>query len=165
MPAQSDGDRSGSMKDQALRVENALAQADAFCADAGFRMTPVRRKVLEILLQSNRAVGAYAILDVLRAEGFGSQPPVVYRALEFLVAHGFVHKIERMNAFVACDHPGESHTPAFLICRVCDLVEEAHSSPPKTGLNRVARATGFQIERTVLEAEGVCTACSDETRK
>lgn len=148
-------------QDQADRIETALSEAEDICKAQGLRLTPVRRKVLEILLQDSRAMGAYAILDILRQEGFGSQPPVVYRALDFLAERGFVHKIERMNAFVACDHPGEHHSPAFLICRVCDLVEEAHSAPPKAGLGQAARASGFQIERTVVEAEGVCPACSD----
>ena len=83
-----------------------LAAAETRCAKESLRLTPVRRKVLELLLQEHRALGAYAILDLLREAGFGSQPPVAYRALDFLAEHGFVHKIERLNAFVACVHPG-----------------------------------------------------------
>jgi Fur family zinc uptake transcriptional regulator len=82
---------------------------DRRCAAEGLRLTPVRRKALELLLKEHRALGAYAILDRLRAAGFGSQPPVAYRALDFLTQHGFAHKIERLNAFIACAHPGESH--------------------------------------------------------
>lgn len=126
-------------------------------------MTPVRRKVLELLLQEHRALGAYAILDLLREAGFGSQPPVAYRALDFLVEHGFVHKVERLNAFVACAHPGLSHSPAFMICRLCDAVAEARSAPSKGELGDAARAAGFQIERTVVEAEGLCPSCAKET--
>ncbi|WP_208354446.1 transcriptional repressor [Pseudaestuariivita rosea] len=143
-------------------VSQALAAADARCAAEGLRLTPVRRKVLELLLQEHRALGAYAILDLLRDAGFGSQPPVAYRALDFLVEHGFVHKIERLNAFVACTHPGESHTPAFMICRLCDAVAEAQSAAAKGGLGAAARAAGFQIEKTVVEAEGICPACVDK---
>ncbi len=143
-------------------VEHALSSVEARCADKGLRLTPVRRKVLELLLQEHRALGAYAILDLLREAGFGSQPPVAYRALDFLSEHGFVHKIERLNAFVACAHPGESHSPAFMICRLCDAVAEAQSTPAKGVLGEAARAAGFQIEKTVVEAEGVCPACSDK---
>ncbi len=128
-------------------------------------MTPVRRKVLELLLEEHRALGAYAILDMLSEAGFGSQPPVAYRALDFLAEHGFVHKIERLNAFVACAHPGEAHSPAFMICRVCDAVAEAQSAPTKGALGTAARATGFQIERTVVEAEGVCPACAEAAKQ
>ncbi|MEM9475985.1 MAG: transcriptional repressor [Pseudomonadota bacterium] len=148
--------------DHALCVKDALAAAESRCADEGLRLTPVRRKVLELLLQEHRALGAYAILDHLRDAGFGSQPPVAYRALDFLAEHGFVHKIERLNAFVACAHPGEAHSPAFMICRMCDAVAEAYSAPAKGALGAAARAAGFQIERTVVEAEGVCPACADK---
>ena len=105
-------------------MSEALAAAEARCASGGLRFTPVRRKVLEILLQDHRALGAYSILDRLREEGFGSQPPVAYRALDFLVANGLAHKIERLNAFIACVHTHHSHTPAFMICRLCDAPEE-----------------------------------------
>lgn len=148
--------------DHGACVSEALAAADQRCAEKGLRLTPVRRKVLELLLQEHRALGAYAILDLLRDAGFGSQPPVAYRALDFLAEHGFVHKIERLNAFVACAHPGENHSPAFMICRLCDAVAEAHSAPANGALGAAARAAGFQIERTVVEAEGVCPSCVEK---
>ncbi len=143
-------------------VETALATADARCREEGLRLTPVRRKVLEMLLQDHKSLGAYAILDRLREAGFGSQPPVAYRALDFLVQNGFVHKIERLNAFVACSHPGASHSPAFMICRKCDAVAEAQSAPSKGVLGAAARAAGFEIERTVVEAEGLCPDCTEK---
>ncbi|WP_420585015.1 Fur family transcriptional regulator [Ruegeria sp.] len=148
--------------DHAHCVETALANAEARCKEEGLRLTPVRRKVLEMLVQEHRALGAYAILDRLREEGFGSQPPVAYRALDFLVQNGFVHKIERLNAFVACAHPGADHSPAFMICRKCDAVAEAHSAPAKGILRDAARAAGFEIERTVVEAEGICPDCTEK---
>ncbi|PVH27422.1 Fur family transcriptional regulator [Pararhodobacter oceanensis] len=147
--------------DHASCVVDGLSAAEARCASNGLRFTPVRRKVLEILLQEHRALGAYVILDRLRDEGFGSQPPVAYRALDFLVRNGLAHKIERLNAFIACAHPGENHAPAFMICRLCDSVAEAQSAPAQGALGAAARATGFKIERTVVEAEGVCPSCSD----
>lgn len=143
-------------------VETGLAAAEAQCASAGLRFTPVRREALKILLQEHRALGAYELLDRLRDAGYGAQPPVAYRALDFLVANGFVHKIERLNAFVACAHPGATHSPAFLICRECDAVAEAHSVPTRGTLGEAARATGFKIERTVVEAVGVCPSCAEK---
>lgn len=143
-------------------VAQGLAAVEARCVAEGLRLTPVRRKVLEFLLQEHRALGAYAILDLLRDEGFGSQPPVAYRALDFLAENGFVHKIERLNAFVACTDPGETHSPAFMICRLCDAVAEAQSTPAKSALGTAARAAGFQIEKTVVEAEGICPTCADK---
>jgi len=143
-------------------MSDALAAADARCAEGGLRFTPVRRKVLEILLQDHRALGAYSILDRLREEGFGSQPPVAYRALDFLVANGLAHKIERLNAFIACVHTHHAHTPAFMICRLCDAVAEALSATARGALHDAAHATGFHIERTVIEAEGICPVCTEK---
>lgn len=148
--------------DHAQCVDTALTSAEAQCKDNGLRLTPVRRKVLEMLLQEHRALGAYAILDRLRQDGYGSQPPVAYRALDFLVENGFAHKIERLNSFVACAHPGATHTPAFMICRRCDAVAEAQSTPAKGALGAAARAAGFEIERTVVEAEGICLTCAEK---
>ncbi len=148
--------------DHAGCITTALAAAEAHCAENGLRFTAVRRKALEILLQEHRALGAYEMLDRLRDAGFGSQPPVAYRALEFLVANGFVHKIERLNAFVACSHPGANHSPAFMICRSCDSVAETQSAPSRGTLGEAARAAGFQIERTMVEAVGLCPVCVDK---
>lgn len=149
--------------DHANCIREGLSAVHEQCREAGLQFTPVRRRVLEILLERHRALGAYEILDVLRAEDLGSQPPVAYRALDFLVKHGFAHRIERLNSFIACSHPGETHSPAFLICRKCDSVAEAYADPAKGMLGHAARETGFRIERAVVEVEGVCPNCQDET--
>lgn len=142
----------------ACRAGN-LGAVERTCAEQGLNLTPVRRRVLEILLEEHRALGAYEILDRLREEGLGSQPPVAYRALDFLTANGFAHKIERLNAFTACSHPGENHAPVFLICRVCNSIAEGMAEPAKGNISRAAAETGFLIERTVTEAEGICPNC------
>ncbi len=138
-----------------------LARAQAHCDSLGLRLTPVRRRTLEILLVEHRALGAYDVLALLAAEGLGSQPPVAYRALDFLVKAGFAHKIEALNAYTACVHPGLDHTPAFLICRTCETVAEADTALTKGRLGDAARAAGFTIERTVVEATGLCPDCAD----
>ncbi len=145
-------------------IADAMAAAEAHCAANRLHLTPVRRRTLEILLSEHRALGAYDILSRLNADGFGGQPPVAYRALDFLTTHGFVHKIEALNAYVACANPGSdgaSHAPAFLICRACGKVEEAEADPAKGPLARAAREAGFAIERAVVEAQGLCPACHD----
>ncbi|AMY67832.1 zinc ABC transporter ATP-binding protein ZnuC [Frigidibacter mobilis] len=114
--------------DHAHCADDTMARAEAVAAARGARLTPVRRRVLEILLEAHRAMGAYEVLDRLAAEGFGNQPPVAYRALEFLVEHGLAHRVRRLNAFAACMHPGQDHSPVFLICRSCDAVAEARQS-------------------------------------
>lgn len=135
-----------------------MAAAVASCAARGVQFTPVRRRVLEILLESHTAMGAYEVLDRLAAEGLGSKPPVAYRALAFLTDQGFAHRIERLNAFVACAHPGAAHDPAFMICRGCGAVAEAEGEPP---LGASAKAAGFVIEQTIVEAEGLCPGCQE----
>ncbi len=147
--------------DHTACIKGNIAKVDAQCAKAGLQLTPVRRRVLEILLQEHRAMGAYDLLDMLRDEGLGSQPPVVYRALDFLVSNGFAHKIERLNAFVACTDPTTDHAPTFLVCRSCAIVAETHTELETGSLARTAAAAGFKVERTVLEAEGLCPNCQD----
>ncbi len=107
--------------DHARCAGEVLALAEARMVQGGQRMTPVRRRSLQILLEAHRALGAYDVLERLAAEGYGNQPPVAYRALEFLEENGLAHRIRRLNAFTACMHPGEVHAPAFLICRACGV--------------------------------------------
>ncbi len=145
--------------DHSSCIRSALNAADAGCAERSVQLTPVRRRVLEILLESHAAMGAYDVLARLDAEGLGSKPPVAYRALTFLVEQGFVHRIERLNAFIACAHPGAAHNPAFMICRVCGTVAEAQAD---ARLDETAAQTGFQVEQTVIEAEGLCPSCQPE---
>jgi Fur family zinc uptake transcriptional regulator len=146
--------------DHTACIAQGVETAEAQCRDSGLNLTPVRRRVLEILLKEHRAMGAYDILDTLKAEGLGSQPPVAYRALDFLVTHGFAHRVERLNAFVACARAGDDHTPAFLICRACNIVVETDSSLPRKAIAGAARDLGFTVERAAVEAEGLCHACA-----
>jgi len=129
----------------------------------GLRLTPGRVRVLEILSEAHRAMGAYEILDRLREEGLGSQPPVVYRALDFLTEAGFVHRIERLNAYVACCQPGGAHGACFLICARCGKVAEVEDGALDIALAQAAASHGFAMRRTVLEIEGTCPACRGET--
>ena len=140
-------------------IAGALSAAEAACAARALRLTPLRRRVLEILLESHQALGAYDVLGRLASEGLGDQPPVAYRALSFLTEQGFAHRIERLNAYVACAHPeaGEGHGAAFLICRDCGRVAEALAE--EAPLADDARGAGFAVEDAVVEARGLCPAC------
>ncbi len=140
-------------------IQHGVRFATHACEQAGLQLTPARQRVLEILLSEHRAIGAYDILDRLREDGFNSQPPVAYRALDFLVQYGFAHKIERLNAFVACSMPEIQHAPAFLICRVCSVVAETHPELNRGALGKTARDAGFVMEQCVVEVEGVCPNC------
>ncbi|MSU91012.1 transcriptional repressor [Rhodobacteraceae bacterium 2CG4] len=142
-------------------VARAAERLEADCARRNLRLTPVRRRVFEILAEAHRAVGAYDVLERLRDEGLGSQPPVAYRALDFLVAAGVVHRIHRLNAFIACAHRG-AHRPAFLICRLCRRVEETELPPARAALDAAAAEAGFTLERSSIEAVGLCPDCAPE---
>ena len=146
-------------EDHVACVAGSLRRAEAHCRDMGLNFTPVRRRALEILLREHRALGAYDLLAQLARDGHGAQPPVAYRALDFLVKAGLAHKIEALNAYIACTHDHTEHAPAFLICRNCNSVAETETTPAGGRLGEAARAAGFRIERTVVEAQGLCPAC------
>ncbi|MGB3146974.1 MAG: transcriptional repressor [Paracoccaceae bacterium] len=141
-----------------------IARAEALVASRGARLTPVRRRVLEILATDHRAFGAYEILEHLATSGFGNQPPVAYRALDFLVENGLAHRIDRLNAFMACAHPGRAHDPAFLICRTCNAVAEAPGPAIFAAISAAGEAAGFAVERMTAEAVGLCPACKDRAQ-
>ncbi len=148
--------------DHSACVKFALTSAQVTCAARGVQLTPVRQRSLEILLESHAAMGAYDVLARLDAEGLGSKPPVAYRALSFLVDQGFVHRIEGLNAFIACAHPGDKHDPAFMICTTCGTVAEAQISSAALGTS--AAQSGFQIAQTLIEAQGLCPACQPQVQ-
>jgi Fur family zinc uptake transcriptional regulator len=141
-------------------VEKNIQKAEQYCKENGLNFTPVRRKVLEILLNKNTAIGAYEILDLLREAGFKNQPPVAYRALDFLVQNGFAHKIEQLNSFIGCTHPGKDHSPAFMICRNCDSVSEEEALTRNFSVSQIASKAGFTVEKAVIEARGLCHSCA-----
>lgn len=138
-----------------------LDVADQRAREAGLRLTPVRRKALEILLESHRAMGAYEVLERLSEGGFGDQPPVAYRALDFLVENGLAHRIRRLNAYAACMHPETDHAPVFMICRECDAVAEALAQDVRSAVRRVAADAGFMVERVNVEVLGLCPPCQE----
>ncbi|MTH64618.1 Fur family transcriptional regulator [Paracoccus shanxieyensis] len=146
--------------DHAHCTATVLARAEEQARADGVRLTPVRRRVLEILLESHRAMGAYDVLERLAAEGFGKQPPVAYRALDFLVEQGFAHRVRRLNAYAACLSEHRDHAPGFLICRNCEQVAEAESPGLHDALAALAAESGFVIERSTVELLGLCRACA-----
>ena len=137
---------------------DAIQEIEKYCHEKNLQFTPLRRKVFEFLLRDHKPLGAYEILDLLREEGFASTPPIAYRVLDFLIKQGFVHKIQRLNAFVACSHPGSSHSPAFMICRKCEKVAEIDEKASGIELKETS-PLDFRIEETIVEMRGICTSC------
>ena len=138
----------------------ALAHAEAVCAERACRLTPTRRLVLEVVAASHRPIGAYEIIDRLADRGPRPAPITVYRALDFLVENGLVHRIESRNAFLACAHHHDAAAlVAFLICDRCGSVGEMPATPVAQTLNDAARATGFAPKLSVVEITGTCAHC------
>jgi len=134
----------------------ALAEADARCDASAERLTGPRRRVLELLLGAGQPVKAY---DLIAAYGEGgAKPPTVYRALEFLERLGFAHRLESLNAYVACRRAGEAHTAAFLICECCGATVEIEPEV-SAGVDSAAAAHGYALRGLTLEARGLCAAC------
>jgi Fur family zinc uptake transcriptional regulator len=139
-------------------VASALQAAEALCHEKGVRLTDLRRRVLEIVWESHRPVGAYAVLDVLRREQRAA-PPTVYRALDFLQAHGLVHRIASLNAYVGCNSPERPHQGQFLICGSCKELAEVSDSRVQEVIRDAASSADFEVHRQTIEVMGTCTRC------
>jgi len=146
--------------DHGACIENAVADAERICAERGTRFTDLRRRILTMIWQGHKAVKAYDLLDQLANEGGSAKPPTVYRALDFLMEEGLVHKIESLNAYIGCPHPGDNHISQFLICDKCGNVQEVTSEDLTVAVSSSANVAGFQISRQTLELHGVCKGCS-----
>ncbi len=134
----------------------ALEAAETLCSNRGERLTPVRRRVLELVLSADGPVKAYDLLEALKPGAGSAKPPTVYRALDFLMGLGLVHKVEALNAFVGCTtiHTHPDGCAELFICTHCGAVEERHGAPVSTN-----RPAGFVIERSVVEHFGHCSKC------
>jgi len=139
---------------------DAIAHAEAICAERAQRLTPIRRRVLEALLASHRPLGAYELIERLAANSERLSPITIYRALDFLRENGLVHRIESRNAFIACvqDH-GSGDPVVFLICEKCGAVGEAASAAVASTIKSASRAAGFVPKTPVIEISGVCSHC------
>jgi Fur family zinc uptake transcriptional regulator len=142
-------------------LDDAMTVAEARCNERGQRLTPIRRRVLAVLLGSHKALGAYDIIERLAPERTRPAPITAYRALEFLRANGLVHRIASRNAFIACVHNhAASDLVVFLICEGCGVVGEASSAEVTATLISAARGVGFTPKSPVIEITGICTHCT-----
>ncbi len=141
-------------------IEGHLEAAARACADQGAQLTELRRAVLSLVLQAERPLTAYQLLERLRTTRHKAVPPTIYRALDFLLQTGLIHKLERLGAFVPCGAGHHEHAAQFLICRLCRQVTELEDNPASIALDSAARAAGFVPSSMVVEIEGLCGACA-----
>jgi Fur family transcriptional regulator, zinc uptake regulator len=143
----------------AASLDAALAMAEAYCRERGEKLTPIRRKVLELLLTSGRATKAYSLLDEMRQIHPGSAPPTVYRALDFLLSAGLVHRIESINAFAVCHDLTQCQHGILVVCQQCGNVTELHEPKLRQALVAQIEAAGYRLAGDGIELKGVCAQC------
>jgi len=143
----------------AATITATLDDAALLCERQGARFTDLRRDVLGLILGANGPIGAYQLLDRLKETSRKrAAPPTVYRALEFLLAQGLIHRVERLNAFVGCPER-HSHPAQFLICRECGAVNELEDAGVQGALATAAARHGFRVQQSTVEIEGLCAVC------
>jgi Fur family zinc uptake transcriptional regulator len=145
-------------------TEALLDRAGAICAAKSGRLTPLRREILGLILDSAAPTGAYDLLEKLRRTRHRAAPPTVYRTLDFLLEQGLIHRLERLSAFIGCVadphlHAEHAHAAQFLICRTCRKVTEIEDHELTHALTHAAARLGFSVAGATIEAEGLCAAC------
>lgn len=140
-------------------IDLALDRAERLCADRGARLTPQRQRVLEQVWGGHEAVKAYDIIRQMSSENHTVKPPTVYRALEFLLEQGLIHRIESLNGYIGCPHPDEPHSVQLLVCTGCGRVGEIDVPEATQALDFAAEAQGFSVDQQVVELRGRCRAC------
>lgn len=146
-------------------VRSALSSARDLCAQRGARLTTLREQVLELVWQSHKPLGAYNLMDQMaEASTRRVAPPTVYRALDFLLEQGLIHRINGLNAYVGCPSPEHRHPSHFLLCRDCGVAVEMDSDSLNQGILANAEAAGFTLESHSLEVTGLCPDCRSTRR-
>ncbi|MBH89318.1 MAG: Fur family transcriptional regulator [Magnetovibrio sp.] len=140
-------------------IKNSMKRAVNLCASRGVRLTALRSRVLELILQSHHPVGAYDLLNLLRNERQNAQPPTIYRALNFLLDLGLVHKVKSLNAYIGCYASDTSHNSQFLICIDCGAAAEITDIRIDNAINALAKAANFSVNNRSIEVEGKCPNC------
>ncbi len=142
-------------------IEQALVRASDICEKRETRFTPLRRKVLELVWGGHKPITAYELLDLLSLDGKKRvAPPTIYRALDFLIEEGFVHRLESLNAFIGCSDPEHLHQGHFLICTQCRTVKEINEKTLHDKIKDVANNEGYQLDHSMLEIMGKCVNCN-----
>jgi len=148
-----------STPDRPDTVGEQLQLAETLCAERGRRLTPIRRKVLELLLRHGRSLKAYELLDAMRAVHPGAAPPTVYRALDFLMDEGLVHRLDAVNAWSACHDAAGAPHDLLVVCTHCGAVAELSDPAMSRQLaERVAR-TGYALATHETEIRALCPQC------
>ena len=150
--------------DHNLCINSALTEAEKICNQKNIRVTDLRRTVLKIIWQNHKAIKAYDILDQISGMNFSAKPPTVYRALDFLLENGFIHKINSLNSYIGCPHPLQNEQCYFIICSSCDEIEECSDENITNAIKTVMEKNKFTHKNIAIEIDGTCNSCL-ENRK
>lgn len=145
-------------------AERLLNDAALRCKQRGASLTPIRRKVLSLLLDEPGGLKAYDLLDRMRALHASATPPTVYRALDFLIEHGLAHRIARTNQFIACNHEDHDVACLFLICPECGQVTELRDDAALAGLMKGLEAAGHTLASPEIELSAICAKCDAQKK-
>lgn len=149
-----------------LCVKDALSTAQQVCKNNGAKFTQLRKQVFELIWCSHQPLGAYRIMDMLAAsETRRVAPPTVYRALEFLLEQGLIHRINSLNAYIGCPHPDQPHDNYFLICKSCHNAMESSQTAFQTAIAATVNPLGFTVMEANIELVGYCQTCSANNKK
>jgi Fur family zinc uptake transcriptional regulator len=140
-------------------MNTAIKAAEQLCKNRGVQLTPIRHKVLELILNNHKAVKAYDLLDQIRPDNDSAKPATVYRALDFLLEQGLIHRVESLNAFVGCHCSTVQHDQLLLICTVCNNIEERPATAVIQALAEEMSTAGFSPQRKTIEIQGYCQNC------
>jgi Fur family transcriptional regulator, zinc uptake regulator len=140
-------------------IHNAISVAEQLCSSRGVQLTPIRHKVLELIWNSHKAIKAYDLLDLIRPSNDAAKPSTVYRALDFLLEQGLIHRVESLNAFVGCRSSGSQHDQLLLICTACHNVEERPATHVFMALADEMQYASFKPQRKTIEIHGLCQNC------
>lgn len=143
-------------------LNHVLERAEALCHERGTRLTDQRKTVLRLLCVSEKPLSAYELLDRMRDVIKNPTPPVVYRALDFLLEQSLVHKLESLHAYIGCTHPDHPHASQFLICDDCGEVAEVEDPSIAKSLKAAGQSVGFQTKRPIVELLGTCAQCKSK---
>jgi Fur family transcriptional regulator, zinc uptake regulator len=145
-----------------LSPDQLLNQAETLCLQRGVRLTTQRAEVLRLMAEQNGSISAYDLLDQLRVSEPQAKPPTIYRALDFLLEQGFIHRVESNNSYVVCHHFDEpAHTSVMLVCDRCAAVSEKHAHGVEKIISGLAEQAGFTLRHSVIEAHGLCENCAE----
>jgi len=145
-----------------MKPAQIIEHVERYCQDHGLRLTAARRLVLELIIEAEKPIKAYDLLDQMRERQPSAAPPTVYRALDFLLSHHFIHRLESLNAFISCVHPDSHHQHGhFLICDGCSNVIELEDPGLSERMAEAANECNFKASHEVLEIHGRCEDCQD----